>query len=199
MPQQIWCCWRVSRYCKSSIKKLLAILSGKDAGNTSAGKQLKSKVETLLEKSREKKIKEKPREESFLDKLINTYSKEERDSALESVGNDRDILQLLKGRYRKKNYNNYRDRQRALRQNKYSERLSLLYDYDYELPRQRKPSSINILNGDYLDLISYYDDYDYEDVFLDHLFDLDEERGVSSAVRESKLLDRQLKKLLRNI
>jgi F0F1-type ATP synthase epsilon subunit len=184
---------------KSSINKLLAKLSGKDAGNTSAGKQLKSKVETLLEKSREKKIKEQQREESFLDKLINTYSKEERDSALESVGDDRDILQLFKERYREKNYNNYRDRQKTLRQNRYRERFSFLYDYDYELPRQRKPSSINILNGDYLDSISYNDDYDYEDDFLGDLFDLDEERGVSSAVRESKLLDRQLKKLLRNI
>jgi hypothetical protein len=182
---------------KSSINKLLAKLSGKDAGNTSAGKQLKSKVETLLEKSCERKTKEQPRAESFLDKLINTYSKDERDSAMETVGDDRDILHLFKGRYRKQISNNYRDRQRALRQNRYRERFSFLYDYDYELPRQREPSSLSILNGDSLDLITYSDDHDDEDDFLDDLFD-SEERGLSSALRKSKQLDQQLKKLLGN-
>ena len=77
-----------------------------------------------------------------------------------------------------------------MRQNRYGERFSFTYDYDYELPRQRVPSSLNILNGDYLDLISYYDDYEDEDDFLDDLFD-SEERGLSSALRASKQLDRQ--------
>ena len=108
------------------------------------------------------------------------------------------MLHLFKGKYRKKNSNNYRDHQRALRKNRYQDRFLYLYDYDYELDQQIKPSSINILNGDYLDLITNYDDYDYEDDFLDDLLD-SEEMGVSSSMRESKLLDRQLKKLLRNI
>jgi len=190
---------------KSSINKLLSKLSGKNADKGSAGKQLQSKVEALLERSRETKIKEQPIEESFLDKLIKTYSNEERENALRSVGNDEDITQQYKRKYSR---NNKIDRQRALRQKKYRDRFSFLYDYDYELPLRRKTSqrsSFRVLTGDYLDLISDYDDYDYEDDLLGDVFDYNEragdylQGGITAAARESQLLDRQLKKLLRNI
>merc|ERR1712106_550870 len=147
---------------KSSINKLLAKLSGKDTSKASAGTQLKSEVESLLEKSRDTKIEQGAREHSFLDKLIDSYSKEERESSLRSVGQERDVL--FKGKYKNRYSNTNRDRQRALRQNRYRERFSLLYDYDYQRPRpqRRKPNYLRILNGEYLDLISDYDD-DYED------------------------------------
>merc|ERR1712106_387403 len=147
---------------KSSINKLLAKLSGKDTSKASAGTQLKSEVESLLEKSRDTKIEQGAREYSFLDKLIDSYSKEDRESSLRSVGQERDVL--FKGKYKNRYSNTNRDRQRALRQNRYRERFSLLYDYDYQRPRpqRRKPNYLRILNGEYLDLISDYDD-DYED------------------------------------
>ena len=161
-----------------------------------------------MEESRENKIKQEPREESFLDKLIKTYSAEERENALRSVGNDDDILQLFKGQNSKKYSSNNKDRLRAYRQKKYQDRFSFLYDYDYDLPPRRQPSqtrSLRVLSGDYLDRISDYDDYDYEEEFIEDVLDYNErvgdflQGGISSAVRESRLLDRQLKKLLRNI
>eukprot|EP00091_Calanus_sinicus_P013957 TRINITY_DN3104_c0_g1_i1.p1 TRINITY_DN3104_c0_g1~~TRINITY_DN3104_c0_g1_i1.p1 ORF type:complete len:236 (-),score=62.81 TRINITY_DN3104_c0_g1_i1:55-669(-) len=83
---------------KASIKKLLSKLSGKEAkkGNP------KSKVETLLEAASQKKLKEHPREVSFLDKLLKTYSRDEREKALKSVGKDDSILRAFAARRQKK-------------------------------------------------------------------------------------------------
>jgi len=178
---------------KSSIKKLLAKLSGKDTGKKSAGKELKSAVESLLDNTRDEKIRQGDRQYSFLDKLIDNYGKEEKPTE-----NNRDILKLFKRKYKKKSYRNYRNRQRALRRERYRDRFAFLSDYYHE-PVTRKPSYLRILNGDYLDLVSNYDDYDYdyndERDYIDDLFD---ERGATSALIESKLLDRQLKRFLRH-
>jgi len=178
---------------KSSIKKLLAKLSGKDTSKTSAGKELQTRVETLLEKTREEKIQQGNREYSYLDKLVDEYGKEK-----ESPASERDILQLFKRKYKNKKSSRYRNRQRALRRERYRDRFAFLSDYDYQEP-PRKPSYLRILNGDYLSLVSNYDDYDYglydERDYLEDLFD---ERGSASALIESKLLERQLKRFLRN-
>ena len=178
---------------KSSIKKLLAKLSGKDTGKKSAGKELKSKVESLLDNTRDEKIRLGDRQYSYLDKLIDKYGKEDRPTQ-----NNRDILKLFKRKYKKKDYRNYRNRQRALRRERYRDRFAFLSDY-YPEPLPRRPSYLRILDGDYLDLVSNYDDYDYDVVDdRDYVDDLLDERGAASALIESKLLERQLKRLLRN-
>merc|ERR1712243_287257 len=82
---------------KAAILKLISKLKVKNE----AQKKTKSKVETLLEAAKVKKLKEKPREESFLDKLLDIYSKEEREQALESVGKDDIMLLRLENKRRK--------------------------------------------------------------------------------------------------
>jgi len=92
---------------------------------------------------------------------------------------------------------NYRNRQRALRRERYRDRFAFLSDYYHE-PVTRKPSYLRILNGDYLDLVPNYDDYDYDfDDERDYIDDLLDERGAAAALIESKLLDRQLRRFLR--
>ena len=138
-----------------------------------------------------------------MDKLIETYSTKERENALKYVGKDDYILRSLEDRRNEKIINKLlsRERSRSFRRKKYEERLSLLDNYD--LPPRRHPSqisSLRVLSGDYLDLLSDYDDYDYgEDTF-----DYDERvrssslGRFSSAARESRIIERQLKNLLRN-
>merc|ERR1739838_1080813 len=127
---------------KASINRLLSKISEKDTKKD----RVKSKVETLLEESRKTKIKEQHKEESFLDKLIETYSTKERENALKSVGNDDYILRLLEGRRNEKIINELlsRERSRTFRRKKNEERLSLLDDFD--LPPRRHPSQISSLS-----------------------------------------------------
>jgi len=63
---------------------------------------LKSKVESLLDNTRDEKIRQGDRQYSFLDKLIDNYGKEEKPSK-----NNRDILKLFKRRYKKKSYRKF--------------------------------------------------------------------------------------------
>merc|ERR1712243_502642 len=114
---------------KAAILKLISKLKVKNE----AQKKTKSKVETLLEAAKVKKLKEKPREESFLDKLLDIYSKEEREQALQSVGKDIMLLRLE---------NKRRKKQKSLRRR----------------PLRRR-SHIGILSGDYL-VAGDYEDYD---------------------------------------
>merc|ERR1711955_194676 len=153
---------------KAAILKLISKLSEKQE----VPKKSKSKVETLLEEAKVKKIKEEPKDESFLDKLLEIYSPEEREKALQSVGKDDLLLRRLENKRKKK-----------------LEKLK-------SRPLRRK-STLGVLTGDYLErLASYHDlDVDYIDVpvFI--------ERGRSSltgAERSSKTIARQLRKLLRN-
>jgi len=158
---------------KAAILKLISKLSEKKE----SPEKRKSKVETLLETAKVKKVKETPREESFLDKLLNIYSKEEREQALESVGKD-DIMLL---RLEKKRLQNQKSLKRR--------------------PLRRK-SHIGILSGDYLvsgDLLARFDDYD-DSVEKVPLFN---ERvrssltgRLSSAEKSSRNIERQLRKLL---
>jgi len=153
---------------KAAILKLISKLSEKQE----VPKKSKSKVETLLEEAKVKKIKEEPKDESFLDKLLEIYSPEEREKALQSVGKDDLLLRRLENKRKKK-----------------LEKLK-------SRPLRRK-STLGVLTGDYLErLANYHDlDVDYIDVpvFI--------ERGRSSftgAERSSKTIARQLRKLLRN-
>merc|ERR1711982_258204 len=77
---------------KAAILKLISKLSEEKPIKT------KSKVETLLEEARVKKVVEK----SFLDQLLEKYSKEEREEALQSVDNDDTIFLRLENKIRKK-------------------------------------------------------------------------------------------------
>merc|ERR1711887_108071 len=160
---------------KAALLKLISKLSDKKEFQ----EKTKSKVETLLETAKVKKVKETPREESFLDKLLNIYSKEEREQALESVGKD-DIMLLRLEKKRLKN-------QKSLKRR----------------PLRRR-SHIGILSGDYLvsgDLLARFDDYD-DSVEKVPLFN---ERvrssltgRLSSAEKSSRNIERQLRKLLRS-
>merc|ERR1712243_86984 len=82
---------------KAAILKLISKLSEKQE----VPKKSKSKVETLLEEAKVMKIKEEPKDESFLDKLLEIYSPEEREKALQSVGKDDPLLRRLKIRERR--------------------------------------------------------------------------------------------------
>merc|ERR1711874_237940 len=117
-------CPTLDKNIKSKIIKLISKLSGKKEAQVRA----KFKVESLLAEASEKKLEENAREESFLDKLLQVYSTEEREKALQSVGQEDPVK-----------------------------------------------SSLGILSGDYLDRDRY-----------------------SSASRSSRLIERQLRKLLRN-
>merc|ERR1712013_593313 len=156
---------------KAAILKLISKLKVKNE----AQKETKSKVETLLEAAKVKKLKEKPREESFLDKLLDIYSKEEREQALQSVGKDDIMLFRLENKRRKK--------QKSLKRR----------------PLRRR-SHIGILSGDYL-VASDYEDYD-EHVEKVPLFNerirSDLTGRLSSAEKSSRNIDRQLRKLLRS-
>ena len=81
--------------------------------------------------------------------------------------------------------------------------LSFLQDYDYDIPTRRNlgKSSLRVLSGDYLD--TGFDDYDYYDDGDDVPLFYERPRSSSSgrfstASRESRLLERQLKSLLRS-
>merc|ERR1712002_343647 len=160
---------------KAVILKLISKLSDKKEFQ----EKTKTKVETLLEAAKVKKVKETPIEESFLDKLLDIYSKEEREQALQSVGKDDIMLLRLENKRRKK--------RKTLKRR----------------PLRRK-SNIGILSGDYLvsgDLLASYDDYD-DYVEKVPLFN---ERirssltgGLSSAEKSSRNIERQLRKLLRS-
>merc|ERR1711887_58650 len=159
---------------KAALLKLISKLSDKKEFQ----EKTKSKVETLLEAAKVKKVKETQREESFLDKLLDIYSKEEREQALQSVGKDDIMLLRLENKRRKK--------QKTLKRR----------------PLRRK-SHIGILSGDYLvgDLLASYDDYDD---YLEKV-PLFNERirssltgGLSSAEKSSRNIERQLRKLLRS-
>merc|ERR1711970_217961 len=157
---------------KAAILKLISKLSEKKE----SPEKRKSKVETLLETAKVKKVKETPREESFLDKLLNIYSKEEREQALESVGKD-DIMLLRLEKKRLKN-------QKSLKRR----------------PLRRK-SHIGILSGDYLvsgDLLARYDDSVEKIPLFNERVRSSLTGRLSSAEKSSRNVERQLRKLLRS-
>jgi len=151
---------------KAAILKLISKLSEEKPIKT------KSKVETLLEEARVKKVVEK----SFLDQLLEKYSKEEREEALQSVDNDDIIFRRLENKIRKK--------QKILKRR----------------PLRRK-NPIVILPSDYLATYDDYDDYvDYdEDVPLfNERVRSRYSRRLSSAEKSRRNIKRQLRKLLRS-
>lgn len=161
----------LSKNKKAAILKLISKLKVKNE----AQKETKSKVETLLEAAKVKKLKEKPREESFLDKLLDIYSKEEREQALQSVGKDDIMLLRLENKRRKK--------QKSLRRR----------------PLRRR-SHIGILSGDYLVAGDYedYDDYVEKVPLFNERIRSDLTGRLSSAEKSSRNIERQLRKLLRS-
>jgi len=175
---------------KASIKKLVSKLSGEKVESS----KTKSDIEKLLEKSKQKSIKEEEREESFLDKLLQIYSEEERAKALEQAGKPDPIIESLERRRRKK--------LKELRRKKQNSRLQHLLDYDLPLRRTSLlKHPLRVLSGDYLDILENEDDYDdYEDYdfIRTRPFRTSSRSKLSNAARESLLIERQLSRLLRN-
>jgi len=161
---------------KAAILKLISKLSEEKPIKT------KSKVETLLEEARVKKVNEKSREQSFLDKLLEKYSKEEREKALTSFDNDGIILQRLENKRRKE--------QKILKRRPLRRKNPIVI-----LPRDY------LVSGDYLATYDDYDDYvDYdEDVPLfNERVRSRYSRRLSSAEKSRRNIKRQLRKLLRS-
>merc|ERR1711942_195927 len=149
---------------KAAILKLISKLSEEKPIKT------KSKVETLLEEARVKKVVEK----SFLDKLLEKYSREEREEALQTVDNDDIIFRRLENKRRKK--------QKILKRR----------------PLRRK-NPIVILPSDYLATYDDYDDYlDHdEDVPLfNERVRSRYSRRLGSAEKSGGNIKRRLRKLL---
>jgi len=196
---------------KESVNRLLAKLSGKHSTDTgdkrnksvsrllskltekpsaSKGKS-KTPIEKLLEQQRKEIKQETSRAESFLDKLLASYTDEEREESLKIAGKSDPTLELLEERRIRKLRNQIKER-------KAQRILSLLNDYDYDDFQPRR-SSVGILSGDNLSSLFGFNDYDYEEEFRyrrpSKTFPT---TRFSKAARESLLIEKQLKKLLRN-